>query len=82
MADQGDRIERQTLAPWRERWARLGPLRRDLTLALAIKIAALLLLWWAFFSHPALQPMSGAIPGVGAHLISLANPEPSPHANH
>jgi len=76
------RHDAQVMNFWRERWVRLGSLGRDLTLALAIKIAALLLLWWVFFSHPALQSMSGINPGVEAHLISPATPEPSPHANH
>ena len=81
MTEPGDRIERPTHAPWRARWVRLGPLGRDLTLVLAIKFAALFLLWWAFFSHPTLRPVTAAAPRVGAHLIPSATPEPPPHAN-
>lgn len=81
MTEPGDRIERPTLAPWRARWVRLSPLGRDLTLVLAIKFAALFLLWWAFFSHPAAPQLTVAAPGVEGHLIPAANPEQSPHAN-
>jgi len=81
MTEPGDRIERPTPPPWRARWVRLGPLGRDLTLVLAIKFAALFLLWWAFFSHPVAPRMTAAAPRVGAHLIPSTTPEQSPHAN-
>jgi hypothetical protein len=59
----------------------LGPLGRDLGVILALKLAALVLLWWAFFSHPVAPGMSGAAPGVAAHLVPPSPPEPSRHAN-
>ena len=82
MTDHGDRIERPTLPPWRARWVRLGPLGRDLSVALAIKFAALFLLWWAFFSHPGTHEVNLAASRVGAHLTPPVSPEPSAHANH
>jgi hypothetical protein len=81
MTDRGDRIERPTLPPWRVRWVRLGPLGRDLTVVLAIKFAALFLLWWAFFSPPGTQEVTVTAPRVKAHLVPPASPEQPPHAN-
>jgi len=80
MTDRGDRIERSTPPSWRARWARLSPLGRDLTVVLAIKFAALFLLWWAFVGHPGTQEVTVTAPSVGAHLIPFASPEQSPHA--
>jgi hypothetical protein len=81
MTDRGDRIERPTLPHRRARWVRLGPLGRDLTVVLAIKFAALFLLWWVFFSHAGRQEVSVTAPRVEAHLVPSASPEQSPHAN-
>jgi hypothetical protein len=54
---------------------RLSPLGRDIALILVVKFAALGLLWWAFFSHPAAQHMSVETSRVEAHVIPLASPE-------
>jgi hypothetical protein len=58
----------------RARWARLSPLGRDIALILVVKFAALGLLWWAFFSHPAAPHMSVEASRVEAHVIPFANP--------
>jgi len=81
MTHRGDRNEQATLAPWRARWVRLGPLGRDLTVILAVKLVALVLLWWAFFSHPAAQHMTVPVPRVEAHVVPSPSPEQSPHAD-
>jgi len=81
MTGPGDRIERPTHPLWRARWVRLGPLGRDLTLVLAIKFAALALLWWAFFSHPEPLQTTVAAPLVAAHLVPSQTPEQTPHAD-
>ncbi len=81
MTEPGDRIERPTLAPWRARWVRLSPLGRDLTLVLAIKFAALFLLWWAFFSQPPAPHMTVPVARVEAHLVPSPSPEQFPHAD-
>jgi hypothetical protein len=60
---------------------RLGPLGRNLTVVVAIKFAALFLLWWAFFSHPPTQELTVAAPRIEAHLVPSSSPEPLPHAN-
>jgi len=69
MSDRGDLIELLTLPRWRARWARLSPLGRDIIVILVVKFAALALLWWAFFSHPAARHMTVEAPRVEAHLI-------------
>ena len=80
MSDRGDLIERLTLPRWRARWARSSPLGRDLAVILVVKFAALALLWWAFFSHPAARHMTVEPPRVETHLIPSTNPEESPRA--
>jgi hypothetical protein len=56
-------------------WLRLSPLGRDVTLVLVVKFAALGLLWWAFFSHPAAPHMSVETSRVEAHVIPAVSPE-------
>jgi uncharacterized membrane protein len=81
MADPGDPAELLRLARWRARWVRLSPLGRDITVVLVVKLAALGLLWWAFFSHPAARPMTVDPAPVDAHLLPSASPEEFPHAD-
>ncbi len=81
MTDRGDRNKPARLPPWRARRLRLGPLGRDLSVVLAIKLAVLVLLWWAFFSHPLAPNMTVAVPRVEAHLVPSPSPEQSPHAD-
>jgi hypothetical protein len=82
MTDRGDRRAGPTRPPARARWGRLSPLGRDISVVLAIKLAALALLWWAFFSHPVAPGMTVAAPRVAAHLVPASTPEQSPHADH
>lgn len=80
MNKRGDRTGQPPRPRWGARWVRLGPLGRDLTVVLAVKIVALALLWWAFFSHPVTRHMQIASPTVAAHLVPAASPEHPPHA--
>jgi hypothetical protein len=57
----------------------LGPLGRDLSVVLAVKLAALALLWWCFFSHPVAPQLSAG--SLGAHLLSSTSPEEPQHAD-
>jgi hypothetical protein len=75
MSDRGDLTERLTLPRWRARWIGLSPLGRDIAVILVVKFAALALLWWVFFSHPAARHMSVEVPRVEAHLVPSASPE-------
>jgi alkylhydroperoxidase family enzyme len=81
MADRGNPTEQRPLARWRARWGRLSPLSRDISLVLVAKLAALGLLWWVFFSHPAPRQSVVDSPRVAAHLATASNPEPSAHAD-
>ncbi len=81
MADPENATEQRSLSRWRARWGRLSPLSRDITLVLIAKLAALSLLWWVFFSHPApRQPVLDA-PRVAARPATASNPEPFAHAD-
>jgi hypothetical protein len=60
----------------------LSPLGRDISIVLAIKLAALALLWWAFFSHPVAPHMTVPAPSVAAHLVSPTTAEQARHADH
>ena len=53
----------------------------DITVILVAKLAALTLLWWAFFSHPATRHTVVDSPRVAAHLATASNPEQSAHAD-
>jgi hypothetical protein len=57
----------------------LGTLGRDISIVLAVKLAALVLLWWAFFSHPVAPHMTVPAANVAAHLVPPA--EQTPHAD-
>ena len=59
----------------RASWTRLGPLGRDITLVLLVKVILLSLLWWAFFSDPA-EPRSAVDPQLVAQRLLTANPAP------
>jgi hypothetical protein len=54
-------------------WLRLSPLARDLAIILILKFAALALLWWVFFSHPATTHMRVEASRIQAHLLSPAS---------
>ncbi|HKN09767.1 MAG TPA: hypothetical protein VJ376_09850 [Pseudomonadota bacterium] len=60
---------------------RLGPLGRDLAVVLAVKLVVLVLLWWAFFSHPPARHMTVPVARVEAHLFPSPSPAQSPHAD-
>jgi hypothetical protein len=80
MSDQGKPSEDVIRPPrqaWRLRWTPLG---RDIAVILVVKLAALALLWWAFFSDPLARHMTIEAPRVGAHLVPSANPEELPRA--
>ena len=81
MTDPGDRSAQPTRPRSRARRVRLSPLGRDLGVILAVKFAALVLLWWAFFSHPVAPGMTVTAPRVAAHLVPPATAESSPHAH-
>ncbi len=81
MTDRGDRTAQATRPRSRARRVRLSPLGRDISIVLAVKLAALALLWWAFFSHPVAPDMSVPAPSVAAHLVPPMTPEQSPHAD-
>jgi hypothetical protein len=81
MVDRGNLTPQRPLAGWRARWRRLSPLSRDLTALLVVKLAALGLLWWAFFSHPLAQHRGVDPPRVAAHLAAAPSPEQSAHAD-
>jgi hypothetical protein len=74
-------MESPTRPRRRPRWLRLSPLGRDLSVVLAVKLAALALLWWAFFSHPMPHPPGAGSVGVAAHLLPSPSPEEPPHAD-
>ena len=65
----------QPSAAARASWTRLGPLGRDITLALLVKVILLSLLWWAFFSDPA-EPRSAVDPQLVTQRLLTANPAP------
>jgi hypothetical protein len=60
---------------------RLSPLGRDLVVILALKFAALALLWWAFFSHPTATHMRVEASRVEARLLSPASSKEFPRAD-
>lgn len=72
---------RRMLARWQVRWPRLSPLGRDIGVVLVVKLGALALLWWLFFSHPAARHPIPGWPAAAVHSISSPAPEPSPHAD-
>lgn len=78
MSDRGDPT-RHTLARWQARWLRLSPLGRDITVVLVVKLGALALLWWLFFSHPAARHPAPLWPAASAPISPT--PERSPHAD-
>ena len=59
----------------RASWTRLGPLGRDITLVLLVKVILLFLLWWAFIWDPA-EPHSAMDPQLVAQRLLTANPAP------
>jgi len=68
---------RSLLAACRAHWRRLSPLSRDVTLILLFKAAALMLIWWLFFSTPMAPRMHAAPDRVADRLLS---PLPPPEA--
>ena len=70
---------RVAIARWRARWFALSPLGRSIPLVLVIKLAALFLLWWAFFSHPMPQWQAVDAPRFDSRLAP--SPEQPAHAN-
>jgi hypothetical protein len=64
----------------RDRWRRLSPLARDLSLVLLAKAAVLGLLWWAFFSAPAAPHMAMNPQQIDSRLLRPAPPPEAPHA--
>ena len=68
-------IKRWALA---EKTSRTGlPLWLEIALALLIKVALLILLWKAFFSHPQAKHMLLPTPVVEQHFLSAAQPAES-----
>lgn len=63
---------------------RLPKLRREIAIALTVKLAVLYGLWFAFFSHPQLQKMTeGMAPDrVAAALVATPQPQPSRDLRH
>ena len=62
------------------RWVRLSPLGRDLVIILILKLAALALLWWIFFSQPTATHMRVEPSRVEARLLSPASSQEHPSA--
>ena len=62
------------VAVCRARWNRASPLARDVTLVLALKAAALLVLWSLFFSAPLAPRMVVAPDRVAAQLLAPTSP--------
>jgi hypothetical protein len=81
MTDRGELTQQPTPARWPTRRLRLSPLGRDITVVVLLKLAALALLWWAFFSPPATRPPSVDPSRVQAHLVPSTSPEHIPHAD-
>jgi len=57
-----------------------SPLGRDIAVILVLKLAALGLLWWAFFSHPTATHMRVEPSRIEARLLAPA-PQDSPRAD-
>ena len=73
---------RSLLAHYRSRWKRLSPLARDVTVVLALKVAALSVLWSLFFSAPVARQMSVPPDRVAERLVAVEAGVPSPeHAD-
>jgi hypothetical protein len=72
-----DRMMRLRL--WSRR-VRLSPLGRDITMVLALKLAALAILWWAFFSHPVARHMVVEAGKIEAHFAPVTASEESSSA--
>jgi len=73
---------RTLLADCRSRWKRLSPLARDVTLVVALKVAALSILWSLFFSAPVARHMSVPPDRVAERLVAVEAGAPSPeHAD-
>ena len=62
-------------------WLRLSPLGRDLAVILVLKLAALALLWWVFFSHPTATHMRVEPSRAAAHLIPPGSAQEYPRAD-
>ena len=66
----------------RDRARRTDPLVREIAVVLAVKLAALLLIWFAFF-HPGAAPSSvAAAQSVGQHIAAPATPSEAPVVAH
>jgi hypothetical protein len=61
-------------------WRRLSPLGRDIVVILVIKFAALALLWWAFFSHPAAPHMRVEASRIDARVFAPGSVQESSRA--
>jgi hypothetical protein len=66
----------------RNRARRNDPLAREIALVLAVKLAALLLLWFAFFRPAAEPPPVPAAQSVGQHIAAPATPSEVPVVAH
>ena len=62
-------------------WLRLSPLGRDLAVILVLKLAALALLWWVFFSHPTATHMRVEPSRAAAHLTPPDTAQEYPRAD-
>lgn len=63
---------------------RVPRLRRELVVALAVKFAAIFVLWWLFFSHPLDERLTETHIGAtifGASAASSSVPNNSPKHN-
>jgi hypothetical protein len=67
-------------ASWRRRWTSASPLARDVIVILAIKAAALALIWFAFFRTPAAPQMTMNPGQVGDRIVAPAFVPKAPHA--
>ncbi len=66
----------------RDRARRTDPLAREIAVVLAVKLAAILLLWLAFFRPGAAPPPVPAAQSVGQHIAAPATPSEVPVVAH
>ena len=66
--------------PLRERWRRLTPLARDVTVILLVKAVLLGVLWFAFFRAPLAPHMVMDARHIDSRLIGAGAAPEAPHA--